>query len=336
LQAKSSDLWEKLQKEEPMSVVREQESDVLDARDRQPQAGHVQEGDLHELFHQLVAHTLSPHQAIACVKGWKTMPIEALEDAIVSQQSAYIRLCCAWILGEVQHVTHPLRLIEAYHGERDGNVRANIVWALSRMHPESISPELYRTLLSDDCYHVPLVALRYLAYCPALLGTLDFLPLYRQARHPLVQAELLRAIRTFQKGDNDLPFLTAELWQTTNPWLVGELLLAIATIHAPDSLSIILDYWNEHQDDFVANEYLAFQFASCCAALCQSRPCTELERLYLGHDCVTLRAKIIEALASAGGPDCLHILQALEGREHSPPLRGLLRQAILMIDITIV
>jgi hypothetical protein len=319
-----------------MYVVRGQESDVLDARDRQPPAGHVQEGDLHELFHQLAAQTLSPHQAIACVKGWKTMPTEALENAMVSQQSAYIRLCCAWILGEVQRITHPLRLIEAYHRERDGNVRANIVWALCRMHPESISPKFYHTLLSDDCYHIPLVALKYLAYCPALLGTLDFLPLYRQARHPLVQAELLRAIRTFREGDNDLLFLTAELKQTTNPWLVGELLLAIAAIHAPDSLSIILDYWNEHQDDFVASEYLAFQFATCCAALCQSHPCAALERLYLGHDSVTLRTKIIEALASAGGPDCLHILQVLESREHSPALQGLLRQAILMIDITIV
>jgi hypothetical protein len=319
-----------------MSVVREQESDMLDAPDRKLQAGHVQEGDLHELMDQLVAHTLSPHQAIACVKGWKTMPIEALEDAVVSQQSAYIRLCCAWILGEVQRVTHPLRLIEAYHRERDGNVRANIVWALSRMHPESISPEFYHTLLSDDCYHVPLVALRYLAYCPALLGTLDFLPLYQQTRHPLVQAELLRAIRTFREGDNDLLFLTAELKQTTNPWLVGDLLRAIAAMHEPDSLSIILDYWNEHQDDFMASENLAFQFATCCAALCQSRPSAELERLYLGHTCVTLRAKIIEALASAGGPDCLHILQALERHEHSPALQALLRQTILMIDITIV
>jgi hypothetical protein len=73
----------------------------------------------------------------------------------------------------------------------------------------------------------------------------------------------------------------------------------------------MINYYKNNEPIFKTNVSLAYFFVKGVLFLCQSKAYEILETLYLAHNNLLLRRKIIEALICGGGPKCLEVLEKI-------------------------
>jgi hypothetical protein len=113
-----------------------------------------------------------------------------------------------------------------------------------------------------------------------------------------------------------------------------ELMNAVALLNHPRSLEVLISHYQRHPDDFTREPALAHQFAVSVTRLGESRAFEILESLYLDHDDHALRWRVLEALATGGGPDSALALSRLSEREHRKDVRREIDRLLRMLPIT--
>lgn len=290
---------------------------------------------MHKLISSLLNFSVSPYDFIQTIKKNNGKYARALRKNLISHSSAYIRLCCAWALGELQNRDSFILLKRAYLNELENNARANIVWALFWIDRQRITQSLFNKFLQDTYYLIPVIALKNIASLYRVEGKIDFLDLYNQADNVLVKLELLRNIRSFKLPSTINNLLLVELERATNVLLKTELVNALALTKRTDSLDILMNYYFTHKETFFRNENLAIHYVSALLSIGQSKPYMILSELYTHHKYSPVKWKIIELLVTAGGPRCIEVLKKLYGNETDPDLKAQIKNFIEITQITV-
>lgn len=288
-----------------------------------------------ELIQKLLNNTLSPYEFIDIVKDNSGHFGSFLKQVGLFHSSPYIRLCSAWALGELRDKTAFTTLQRLFVLERENNARANIVWALFMINQKHITLPLFKKFLIDPYYLVTLIALKNITGLYWVEGKLDFTDLYNSNGNLLVKLELLRNIRSFKLQNNINQLLKHELLKTSNTFLKVSLIRAISMTKQVDSLDVLIDYYHHNKKEFQRDETLTYNFVSAIFFMYQSKPYPILFELYNNHKSLLIRWKIVETLASVGGPKCLDILTHLRDKENNEVLKKQMNDFIRNMFITV-
>ena len=215
-----------------------------------------------ELIHSLIHHRISPYQYVETVKKCKQKHLSSLRKNLIYHHSPYIRLCCAWAIGEV-HDKNSLKLLEnAYFSETNENTRANIVWALFSIDAKYITLPLFKQFLQDPYYLIPLLSVKNISGLYWIEGRINFIPLYSKTDPLLIRLELLRNIRSFRFQSKINTYLSTKLSETSNILEKGELIRAIALTRQIDSFERISRFYESNTELFLHNDFMAYQYIS--------------------------------------------------------------------------
>lgn len=283
----------------------------------------------------LINYSISPYEFIDFIRKEKFHAAPYLRKLIVKNASPYIRLCSAWALGDIQDMKSISILKNIYKKEQDVNVRANIVWALFMIDPARIDLSLYKIFLLDKYFVVPLISLKRINGLFWLEGKIDFLEFYNKFDNTLLKLEILRNIRSFRfpKGINKT--FKKELYQSNNIYHKMELIKAIGLTNQSNSADILIEYYSKHKHELINNESLAFQYISAMLFLTQSKAHKSLSEIYVHSKSHLIRLKLIETLATVGGPKCLQALKDIYGIESDQKIRNEIQKFINIIPITL-
>lgn len=302
------------------------------SQDRKPI--HPPDQYLKTLINDLELMNISVHDAIERT-GLDPVPVSALHALVVEHPGPYVRLFAAWALGKLGAVDDLELLCSAYAAEENPDARANIAWALATTRADELTLSFYETLLRDAYRHVPLVALRYLAHRPAFVGRLDFVPTYEAASFDtLVKAELVRRLTAFRHDAREIAsWIQERLEPESNEVLVAALLAALGSL-PEHGLKILMEYAETHRRELARSQILALEVATSFRNLCQSRAAPVLEWLFWTHTSLAVRWRIVEALASGGGPDAHRILRDIHGAGEGAELQPVVRESLEMTFTT--
>lgn len=288
-----------------------------------------------KLVNELLNYNISPYELVEFVKNGNKNLISSIRRLIVENSSPYVRLCAAWCVGELGDKNSISLLTKAYKEEKEDNVRANIAWALFMIDFTHIDLTLFQAFLRDDYFLIPLVALKRIASLPNLQGKIDFYEIYSKTTSTLLKLELLRNILCFSFSKNINVILKQELYESEDILIKMELINAIGLTNQLDSVNLLMQYYSERTSEILENELLAFQYVSATLSLVQSKPYAILQEIYLRHENRLIRWKIVESLASAGGPKCLQVLKTIYSLEDEEDLKKQIQKYIDIIPITV-
>lgn len=299
---------------------------------------------MEDIFSQLLKKNLSPYRAIDLIRLDPNKYSPELKRMLSSHNSPYIRLCCAWFLGEIQERTSVGLLMKSYTRETDENARSNIVWAIFSTDPQKVTYQLLKQFLTDEYFVVPLITIKNISVLHRFCGKLGFKEYYKiydqqysKEGGTLIKIEMLRNIRHFYyTEENAISFLEQELKHSNHILLRLGLIEALSLLNSPDSMDILIRYYYDHEIEFLTNSSLALQFVTAVANLFRSKPYQILENLYLKHDLFLIKLKIIEVLGSLGGPECLTVLKRIYEIETNSGLRTEIDRMANIIQLTTV
>lgn len=284
---------------------------------------------------QLLDYTITPYEVIQLLRKDYSYMIPQIRELVTTHSSPYIRLCAAWSLGEIGDEESISMLIEAYKKENEDNVRTNIVWALFMINPHQIDQLLFQTFVDDKYFLIPLVALKRISSLPKLQGILDFNTIYEKNNNILLKLEILRNIRSLRYPNNINERLKKELYSSKDSLLKMGIIKAIGATNQIDSVDILIQYYNDNKIEILKSEMLAFEYVSAMQSLVQSKPYRSLQEIYFHFQSGLIRWKIIETLATAGGPKCVDVLKVFLNKEGDAILKGQIQKFIDIILITI-
>lgn len=290
---------------------------------------------LNKVVDNLIDYSLSPYDFIDFIRKGKISAAPYLRKLIVEHKSPYVRLCSAWALGDIQDMKSVSLLKKVYKKEQDANVRANIVWALFRINPTQIDLSLYKTFLLDNYFVVPLISLKRINGLFWIEGKIDFLEFYNKFDNTLLKLEMLRNIRSFRFYKNINETLEKELYQSNNIYQRMELIKAIGLTNQGNSADILIEYYSKRKNELLNSESLAFQYVSAMLFLTQSKAYGSLYEIYVHFKSQLIRLKLIETLATVGGPKCLQVLKDIYQIEKDRKIKNEIQKFINVIPITI-
>ncbi|MEK7517086.1 MAG: HEAT repeat domain-containing protein [Patescibacteria group bacterium] len=289
---------------------------------------------LEDLVDKLLNQSISVYDMVDYCKKHQEIATPALKELVSKHESPYVRLCSAWSLGEIADKSAIPILKEAYGTEDEVNARANMAWAQFMIDPHHIDEDQFDAFLLDKYYVIPLIALKRFSGLHDLQGKYDFLKYYSYHENILVRSELLRNIKSFTHATDINDTLRHELYTTEEPLLKSELINAIGATNHIDSVDILMDYYSEFKDEIANNETLAYSIVNAMLFLSQSRPYKILHEMYHTQKSKLVRWRIIETLASAGGPNSLTILKEINKSEADAELKSISQKFIALTKVT--
>ena len=235
-------------------------------------------------------------------------------------------------MGEIKENKCLKILVKKFNSEDDPNVRANIVRSLFFINSKSIPLSLFKKFINDKYYPIPLMAVKFISLSKNLHSRISFNKLYESTKNTIFKAELLRNIRFFSTKNSTLNLLFNDLVKD-NQILKTEIIEAIGLVNSPDSLDILIEYYEQKKDYFLKDLLLSDSLIRSVINLCQSKSYNILYQIYLVHKNFNLRKKIIEALITVGGPKSLEILNKLIKIEVNEQLKKLITTETKKVNI---
>lgn len=294
-----------------------------------------QDKGVEEIVQQLLNNSISPYDAVDLIRREQEQLAPSIRMLMVNHKSPYVRLCAAWSLGEIGDRDSVSLLKEAYEKEKEKNVRANIVWSLFMIDPNQIDLFLLQKFLIDNYFVIPLIALKKISRIPHLQGKIDFNEVYDKFNNILLKLEILRNIRSFLISKDINSSLKKELYESNDFPVQMGLIRAIGATSQIDSVDILIEYYYDHRNEILKNDSLAFQYVTAVLSLAQSKPYETLQEIYIAFKSKLIRWKTIEALASAGGPNCVDVLKIIYRLEDDIQLKEQIRKFVDIIPITL-
>jgi len=295
----------------------------------------LQNKSVEVIVQQLLDYSITPYEVIKLLRKDYSYMIPSIRNLVTTHDSPYIRLCAAWSLGEIGDKDSISMLKEAYKKENEDNVRTNIVWALFMIDPHQIDQLLFQTFVNDNYFLIPLVALKRISGMPKLQGVIDFWTIYEKSENILLKLEILRNIRCLRYPNDINKRLKKELYSSKNPHIKMGIIKAIGATNQIDSVDILIQYYNDSRSEILQSDLLAFEYVSAMQSLAQSKPYESLQEIYFHFQSGLIRWKIIETLATAGGPKCVEVLKVIHDKEKDLQLKEQIQKFIDIILITI-
>lgn len=290
---------------------------------------------LNKTINKLLDYSMSPYEFVDFVRSEKTFFLPHLRILLTKHASPYVRLCSAWALGDLRDKKSVPILKKAYKKEKEGNVRANIVWAIFRIEPSQIDLPLYKTFLLDSYFVIPLVALKRISGLFWLEGKINFLEYYYKFDNTLLKLEMLRNIRSFRFNRDINESLKNELYNVNDIYKIMGIIDAIGLTNQSSSADILMEYYSKNKNELLDNEPLTFHYISAMLSLTQSKGYESLHEIYIHSKSQLIKLKLIETLATVGGPKCLEALKDIYRTEKDPKIKNEIEKFINMIPITI-
>lgn len=288
----------------------------------------------HDLQTYLLNGTLSAYDMVNYCRDNPELVAEGLRASVISHESPYVRLCSAWSLGEIGNPEDLPLLQQAYAQEKEDNTRTNIAWAEFMVAPEQIDKEKFNEFLLDDYYVIPLVAVKRLSGIPHLVGEYEFSDYYDTQDNQLVRLEKLRNIRSFRIPKDINAKLDSELRTTEHILEKSEIIQAIGATNQVDSMGRLMNYYQECKGDILEDAMMSHAMVNAIFSLGQSDGYGIMHEIYQHQDSHIIRWKIVESLATAGGPKSLSVLRSIYDLEQDQTIKDTVKAFIDMTRIT--
>lgn len=290
---------------------------------------------INQILQKVINKKITIYDAVNKIKIDPQPFLDDLRKSITNDSNYRLRLFSAWVLGEIKDKKSINILVRQYLQEKENNVRANIVRAIFFIDPSSLSLTMFKKLISDKYYPIPVMSVKFMAFNIKLHHKIKYIEIYNSTRNLLLKLEILRNIRFFvYRSKPTLEFLIKELKSKESQPLRSEIIEAIGLINSPDSLDYLLEYFNEKNAEFLVDPILADSLLKSIISLCQSKAYIILYKLYINHDIHIVKYKIIESLTIGGGPKSLQILNKIKEFEKDKYLLKFLIKQLKIIKIT--
>jgi len=248
--------------------------------------------NIEKIIGDLFSKKLNIYDAIVKIKKSPNKYKTQLRKLLVIHKHPYIRLFCAWSLGEIEDTESFDLLTKQYYIEKDDNVRTNIVRALFLIKPYKFSQKNLKTFFLERYYPIPIMALKFFIFNKNFHNKINFLSIYTKLNDSFEKIELLRHIKLFKfKRKKLLTLFKKELEEEKNILIKSELILAIANLNDPNSLSTLISYYDMYKKDFTNSIFLAYAFVSGVNFLCQTKAYNILYSLYINYNEILLRGR---------------------------------------------